>query len=105
MTHKSYSIPVLAMIDEEETDDFAEGEGEDEDLGEIQCDWSDPSITLMEDQAYVQDPDALDPEAEIGSGVIAVQYRAGTLWYMTSRDRKWVNVEATPKHGKVASIK
>lgn len=83
------------MIDEPEQPD-------DEELGQVE--FVDPCVCLGDGECWVSDPDALDPSAECGAGVIAVQFREGALWYMTAQDHKWVNAEHKATR-KLAAIK
>ena len=50
------------------------------------------SIYLGDDTCWVYDPQYLDPDTEF-DGVLAVQYRAGELFYLDGKKRKWVNAE------------
>jgi len=65
----------------------------------------DPCVQLGDGECWISDPDALDPAAECGAGVIAVQFREGALWYMTAQDHKWVNAEHKASPRKLAAIK
>lgn len=67
------------MIDPEEEEDYALAE----------------PVTLAEDICWIADPAALHPEAEC-SGVLAVIYRGGELFYLDGATRKWSNVESRP---------
>lgn len=62
---------------------------------ELAADWE-SSLVLSEDQCWVADPDYLWHESG-AEGVLAIQYRAGELFYLDGATRKWVNVEASQK--------
>jgi hypothetical protein len=47
-----------------------EPENPEDELGEVE--FVDPCISLNDGECWVSDPDALDPAAECGAGVIAV---------------------------------
>jgi len=49
-------------------------------------------VYLHEDTCWIGDPDALDPDSG-AEGVLAIQYRAGCLWYLDGLTRQWYNVE------------
>lgn len=50
-------------------------------------------IALHEDMVWIADPDALHPDSGVDDGVLAVQYKAGQLWYLDALTRQWLNVE------------
>ncbi len=57
-------------------------------------------VYLADGQCWVLEADALLPGSDY-SGVIAMQYRDGGLYYMTGEERRWVSAEA-PEPGKAA---
>lgn len=54
------------------------------------------SVYLPEDTCWVADPDFLPPDSGV-TGVLAMQYRGGELWYLDGETRKWLNVEGDAK--------
>lgn len=66
---------------------------ENEDGGEFDVELTLPDpVILMDDTAWIPDPDALHPEAQ-AEGVLALVYRGGCLFYFDGETRQWVNVE------------
>lgn len=61
----------------------------------------DLSVFLHDDSCWIYDPEALMPDSGV-EGVLAVQYRAGGLYYLDGETRKWLNVEADKPHLKAA---
>lgn len=49
-------------------------------------------IVLIEDSCWVSDPDSLAHDSE-ASGVIAVLYRGGGLWFLDGESRQWLSAE------------
>ena len=66
---------------------------ENEEGGELDVELTLPDpVTLMDDTAWIPDPDALHPGAQ-AEGVLALLYRGGCLFYFDGETRQWVNVE------------
>lgn len=63
------------------------------------------SIILHDDSCWVSDPDALAHDSE-ASGVIAVLYRGGGLWFLDGETRQWYSAEKDgAKKARPASIR
>lgn len=69
---------------------------------ELAASWE-SSITLMEGECWVGDPDYLWPESGV-EGVLAIQYRGGELFYLDGATRKWLNVESSVKKGSLRPV-
>lgn len=57
-----------------------------------------PSFQLVDGEAWIYDPDMLDPASDAAEGVLAVINRDGALFVLVARgsSREWVNVEHKP---------
>ena len=49
-------------------------------------------VVLPEDCCWIGDPDALEHDSG-AEGVLAVQFKAGGLYYLDGLTRQWLNVE------------
>lgn len=56
----------------------------------------DPSILLCDGTCWIADPYYLD-EGEEFDGALAVQYKDGTLWWLSGKTRKWIDVTQSNK--------
>ena len=72
------------------------------------------AFIVSDGDCMVFDADLLDPENEDGEPdanglrpVLAVQFRDGGLWWLSSRDRKWHSAEAVDpaKRAKLSPVK
>lgn len=53
-------------------------------------------VYLQDETCWIADPDYLAHDSGV-QGVIAIQFRAGQLWYLDGESRKWTSAEVEAK--------